>query len=319
MGSMLFHGYNCFSSVIGQHFINVGANELLKAVNTHWSFDFNSYMFEDKLWCVGTCVEPSDYLLQYDLLKLCGVKIKKNKADRNKANAALIDDLNKYGSHIVMLDFFYLDFWNKLERFTNNPTQYAQHNPHFVNVIKKDEEYVYYQDPSYGYCGKMKNEHFFEIRNRSVRKLDINFEYYTVEVPKNIVEKQTTELLYWRFDRYLEQKQYEKISAFADAVYMRSKNENGEGDKEWIIDAYYSLQSVIYQHLNLLKIARQENIHVQFELRNLLQKWTMIRKEIYKLYFCNSIEIIEEIKQLLCHVAEVEEKFSRKIIVEVGN
>lgn len=314
MNKKLFHGYNCFSAVIGQHLLNIGREDLLDAIKIHWSFDFNPYLFWEKSWYVGTCVEPTDYLLQYDLQVFDGIITTKYKADRIRAQTAMTEVLNKYSSHIVMIDFYYLEFWNRLHRFTATP----QHNPHFINVVEQTKDSITYQDPLYNYCGKMDKDQFLRIRNNTVRKIDIDFEYYTVELEVKKAQYTNRDRLYFQFERYLKQEQYLKINEFGDAVFNRIESKMDMDDKEWMINAYNSLQSIVYQHLNISKVITKENINLQQELKALVQAWTQIRQYFYDLYFNDTFQTASQIKELLYRIGQEEQSFSNKLITIIG-
>ena len=105
MNDQLFHGYNCFATAVGQHLINIKKYKAMETVVLRWTFDCNKCWINENVWSVGTCVEAADYLLQYDLEKLEGIKISESKEESFQKSLEIAKNfVNVLDTKEIMLD-----------------------------------------------------------------------------------------------------------------------------------------------------------------------------------------------------------------------
>src|SRR3712207_8159327 len=69
-----FHGYNCYSSVVGE-ICKRGKNySVLNLINTQISFCFDKNLFWNNQWFAGSMLSPIDELLDFDLKYFLGIR-----------------------------------------------------------------------------------------------------------------------------------------------------------------------------------------------------------------------------------------------------
>lgn len=315
MKNGLFHGYNCFSSAIGQHLANVKQSAALETVTVRWTFDFNREWLKNNVWCAGACVEPSDYLLQYDLYRMEGIRIETCRADFEKSQEEMRRDIAAYGSHVVQLDFYYLTSidWKKMERFG----YYPQHLPHYICVTGVEEDQVLYQDPMYRYSGSITAADLEYARTRRVCEMDLYRTYYKFNWENSRQPYTLEEKIKYQLTRYLENEQFEMIEKFAEAL-GESCEEFQETDVfDWAFNCYLSLDSVALQRQAFLQAVRKKYPECQDLVMPLVEDWIHLKKSFHQIYSEKNAAFLKNIigllKTILSKEQETVEQMRRKI------
>ncbi|KOM98653.1 hypothetical protein ACP49_05745 [Clostridium botulinum] len=315
MTEKLFHGYNCFSAALGQHFLNTNQIKAIDSILIRWTFDFNKQALFDEVWSVGACVEATDYLLQYDLYNMEGVKVTTHKSTMEEATKILSEEVEKLGSHMIMVDFFFMKSieWDKARRFG----YYPKHLPHFVTVTKETETDVAYQDPLYRFAGNMSKQDLIKARSSIDCFMDIDFEYYKIEdigVQKNYTRK---DKIFNQFYRFINNGQIDMIEKFGSALKDVKGKMTITQDFNWIFNVYLALQSVIDMRQNFVGILEKENIELREELLPLLLKWVSARLDFLNMYREKDITNIQNSIDKIFYLREQEEKFAKAVLKRV--
>jgi hypothetical protein len=315
MNEKLFHGYNCFSTVLGQYFLNMNMIKPMDSILIRWTFDFNKEGIFDEVWCVGACVEATDYLLQYDLHNKEGIKITTHKTNMEEAAKILSDEVRSSGSHVIMTDFYLLKSidWGKAKRFG----YYPKHLPHFIIVIKETETDVIYQDPMYRFVGNISKQDLVEARRSTDCFIDIDFEYYKIEdvgVEKNYTIK---DKLYYQFRRYLDNGQLDMIENFGIALKTVKVRSESTQDFNWAFNMYLALESVINMRQSIIDILMTEKIGMREQLLSLVLKWVSVRREFLYIYRQKDLTNIPNIMNKIFCIREEEEVFAKAILGKV--
>ena len=306
--SSYFHGYNCFSSVLGESLKILKKEEYLKFISLRWTFDYCRAMEDDNLWFIGACVEPYDYLLQYDLNKFCGIEIKEVIPEIDKINRELRNELSENGFQLTMVDFYYMKSidWNRMERFGF----YPRHLPHFIVVTELTENGIRYIDPQYRFTGQMKMDEFTLARDSKVCNIEINNRYFRF-INKNKNENKDDYVKY-QLERYLKNKHINKISMFASDVMEIYIKEQDRNNIEWLFNTYLSLESIVDMRVDFSRNILNLNEFQKVELKKVIEIWIKIRKlflNMYKKPNLRSVESIQEAKAMLLDVEKTENRF----------
>ena len=136
----------------------------------------------------------------------------------------------------------------------------------------------------------------------------INYNSYEIAY-KETKRVNVKELLYYRFDKYLKEEMYHKIEEFATVV----KNQLTKSERKWSFIGYNCLNSIIYQHQNLMRIKKMFNIDIPADLENLHDKWALIRKKLFEYYSCGNTST-EEISDMIFEIADLEKNFTKEAI-----
>lgn len=316
MREKLFHGYNCFSAVLGQHFINTNMLKAMDSILIRWNFDFNKEMIFDNVWFVGACVEPADYLLQYDLCKFEGIEVTGHKSNPEEANKILTEEVKNIGSHLVMVDFYSLKSidWDRMKRFG----YYPKHLPHYINIVKETKENVIYQDPLYRFVGEISKEELAQARNTTVCDYDIDFEYYKIDdigLEKNYRRK---DKIYYQFQRYLDNGQLDKIASFSDSLKIIKDRLDGSQDFNWAFNIYLALESVVSMRQNIANILVDENVVMRDEVLSLILKWVAVRRDFLRIYEQKDLSSVSSVMDKLYHIRNLEKKLAKTILGKMG-
>ncbi|MGB8453611.1 MAG: hypothetical protein WCD89_14940 [Anaerocolumna sp.] len=315
MTEKLFHGYNCFSTALGQHFLNTNQLKPIDTILFRWTFDFNKEALFDEVWCVGACVEATDYLLQYDLYKIEKVKITAHKTTMVEASRILSEDVRNVGSHVIMVDFFLMKSidWDKSRRFG----YYPKHLPHFVTVIKETETDVTYQDPLYRFVGNISKDDLAKARCSTECFMDIDYEYYEIEAVGGKADYTMKDKIYYQFRRFVDNGQLDAIENFGNALICVKNRMESTQDFNWVFNIYLALESVIDMRQNFVGLFGQENNGLREHLLTLLLKWVSVRKDFLNMYRNKDIVNIQSTVNKIFYLREQEEKFAKIVLDKV--
>lgn len=306
--SSYFHGYNCFSSVTGESLKILKKEEYLKFISLRWTFDYCRAMEDDNLWFIGACIEPYDYLLQYDLNRFCGIEIKEVIPEGNKINQELKKELSENGFQLTMVDFYYMKSidWNRMERFGF----YPRHLPHFIVVTALTENGIKYIDPQYRFSGQLSMDEFIVARGSKVCDIEINNRYFTfIENKKSAVKEDYVE---YQLKRYLENKYINKISMFASDIAEIFYREQNRNNIEWLFNTYLSLESIVDMRVDFSRNILKLNEFQKVELKKIIEKWIKMRKLFLNMYqkpYLRCVESVEIVKSMLLDIQKKENKF----------
>lgn len=318
MGSELFHGYNCFATAVGQHLINLHKYNAMETLVLRWTFDCNKYWLTENVWPVGACVEAVDYLLQYDLKLIEGIKISECKVDSYEESFQMMkEQIQKLGSHVVLVDFYYLKSidWKRMERFGYFP----KHLPHFICVIGIEDENVIYQDPMYKYVGKMSFLEFETARKISVCGVDhvgtyYNFEFMNSEKKYSFIEK-----IEYQLRRYIEHQQYNMIVKFKNGLSENYEYFLERDNYDWAFNFYLALESVTLQRQNFMLSIRNLYPEESSMVMNLVRSWIKIRNNFNQIRIKRNARILKEIIIDLQQITLQEEEICRRLLERIQN
>lgn len=100
-----FHGYNCYSAVVGEICKRDSNNLVLDLINTQISFYFDKNLFWDNEWFAGSMISPIDKLLDFDLKYFFGIEKSKCIGKFDDVNE-LNDMINEKKHIFALVDFF---------------------------------------------------------------------------------------------------------------------------------------------------------------------------------------------------------------------
>ncbi|MCW6109108.1 hypothetical protein [Clostridium sporogenes] len=313
MGKKLFDGYNCFASALGQYFLNINMVKPIESIIARWTFDFTRVRIFDNVWFVGACVEPTDYLLQHDLLNNEGIRVTTHKTNKDEARKVLSDELKRVGSHIIMVDNFYMKSinWERMERFGYFP----KHLPHFIIIIAETETDIIYQDPFFQFEGKMSKQILEKARCGTICNFDIDFEYYLVEDIAIKSDQTTKEKLHGQLQRFLENGQLELIGEFGKALNDIKFKLEGKQDFNLALNTYTALESVVKMRQSLAEILPKEKLIEKNAVKSLANKWSTLRKMFFNIYKKKDYSDIPNITETILQIREDEEEVVKNILV----
>ncbi|KDE74248.1 hypothetical protein FUSO7_03920 [Fusobacterium necrophorum BFTR-2] len=302
--SLYFHGYNCFSSALGESLKKLNREECLKLINLRWTFDYCKEMEGDNLWFIGACIEPYDYLLQYDINKYGGIEIVEVIPSKENSVRVLEEEISKNGFQFTMVDFFCMKSidWDRMERFGF----YPRHLPHFIIVTEIKNGFVTYIDPQYRFTGQISIAELNFARNSEVCNIEISNRYFTF-IQHNIKKINIIEYIKFQLDRYISNKHINKIGMFASdimEIYIREKNKN---NKEWLFNTYLSLESIVDMRVAFSNnIINLKHAHME-ELKNIVDIWIKIRKIFLNMYKKAEFLCDENINSAISMLLKVEQ------------
>uniref|UniRef100_UPI004069927D Butirosin biosynthesis protein H N-terminal domain-containing protein n=1 Tax=Ruminiclostridium cellulolyticum TaxID=1521 RepID=UPI004069927D len=309
MASMLldtFQGYNCYSSALGEYAKQKNIDQVENIILSQWSFFFDEEQFYKNQWYTGAADGPVDVVLNEDLRNFANIEVLEHISSESQAIDEGRKVLEKHGLQIVLMDFYYMNSfnWKSLSRF--NVTR--EHDPAFAVLTQINENSVHIIDPYYHHEENMSMEDFIKSRNSMTKQGKISFNSY--EIFSNGTKKSNIkELLYYRFNRYLQEKMFGKITQFGQVVKKQLDNK----DRKWAFTGYNCLNSVVYQHQNLINLQKKFSLEMPPNLQELLDNWALIRKKLFEYYSRGSYNT-EEISNLICKVASSEEQFAQEVL-----
>lgn len=301
-----FQGYNCYSSAVGEYAKEKKIPEIENVILSQWTFFFDKEQFFKNQWYTGAADGPVDVVLNEDLENFSNIRILEHLSWEDEAINESKVFLKKQGYQIVLLDFYYLNSfnWNSLKRF--NVTR--EHDPHFVVLTEISNGQAHVTDPFYHHKEIMPVEDFMKARSSLTKQGKIRFNSYEI-VCGDIRRVNIKELLYYRFSRYLKEKMYQKIEEFAVTV----KNQPDETDRKWSFTGYNCLNSIIYQHQNLMKIYKLYDFNLPLGLDDLENTWALIRKKLFE-YYNRGNSSVEEISNSILNAAALEKNFAEGVV-----
>lgn len=304
-----FQGYNCYSSALGECAVKNRISQIEDVISTQWSFYFNQVEFDQNQWYTGAAGGPVDVILKNDLKNFCDISVKEHSSTEKSALEESKEVLKKQGYQILLVDFYYLNSfnWKSLRRFHVE----REHDPHFIILKSICDEQAHVIDPFYHHEEFMSLESFMQSRNSTTKQGKLIFNSYEI-VSNNTKNVTIKELLHHRFQRYLEEKMYENIIKFKETV----RGQKGNTNRKWAFTGYNCLNSIIYQHRNLLKVFKQFSCNLANDLCDLENRWAIIRKKMFEYYIDQPITV-DEIEFLLSEIAFLEEKFTKQAIAYV--
>ena len=318
MNDQLFHGYNCFATAVGQHLINIKKYKAMETVVLRWTFDCNKCWISENVWSVGTCVEAADYLLQYDLEKLEGIKISESKEESFQKSLEIAQKrISEFGSHVVLVDFYYLKSidWKRMERFGYFP----KHLPHFICITQVNDSEATYQDPMYKFCGKISISELEFAQKLNVCGVEHVGTYYDFDF-KNYQNKYTFEnKIEYQLKRYLKNQQFKAIAKFAIALSDNLDTFFNKSNMEWAFNFYLALESVPLQRQNFMLAIREQYPECSKMIMKLIMDWIKIRKKFHQLYNQKDINVLRDIIDSLNEISIQEEIVPEKLLERLQN
>lgn len=305
-----FHGYNCYSSVIGELSKRENNTKVLDLINTQISFYFDKDLFWNDEWFAGSMLSPIDRLLDFDLKFFLGLeKCRLNKEYDNLNN--LMELMNDKSNIFALVDFYYLNSvdWKSLEQFNIFP----EHDPHYVILDKVVEDKIYYSDPYYDYRGELSFQEFLSCINGETRQGKINNQIFFMKQINCFNKFNIKELIQYRFKRYNDQKMPYNIELLGMEIDKRRLIKGTNTGEKWALNAYNCLRSIEDQYTNLSKISEINKIEFQQEFYEISTFWGLIRKKIIEYYYGRNFNL-NEISYSIIKVAHRERELARKII-----
>lgn len=309
----LFHGYNCYSAAVGEYCLRRKVSGVQELILSQWSFFFNLQMFLNGQWYTGAADGPVDLLLQKDLKRFCSLCIEEHCLPADAAETESLAILERDEQQIILVDFYYLKSvrWEHLRRFGIE----RQHDPHFIILEGRDREKFTFLDPYYDYRGQMERDVLQEARSSITRQGGVGYRHYIV----NHVEQKKIDLrevLYYRFRRYIDEKQYNGIARLGEEILFSGDFILAQKNCRWALDGCFCLKSTVDQHRNLQQIAALHGILLPSELPELENEWALVRKLFFSIFVlrracpADLLEVSEKLRRL----AEREETFARRVI-----
>ncbi|ETT13564.1 putative NlpC/p60-like peptidase [Fusobacterium sp. CM21] len=307
--SNYFHGYNCFSSALGEGLKKLNREECLKIINLRWTFDYCKEMEDDNLWFIGACVEPYDYLLQYDINRFCGIEIIEVIPDKKDSIKILEEEIAKNGFQFTMVDFFCMKSidWNRMERFGF----YPRHLPHFIIITEIKNGFATYIDPQYRFTGRISIEELNFARNGEVCHIEIANRYFTF-LQHISTEININEYIKYQLYRYVNNKHINKIEMFAADIMEIYDREKYKENNEWFFNTYLSLESIVDMRVAFSSSIININYTQKEELKRIVDIWIRIRKLFFNMYKKKEYRCNENINvtiNMLLAVKKAEETF----------
>lgn len=304
-----FQGYNCYSSALGEYASNKNIIELQKLILTQWTYFFDREQFLNNQWYTGAADGPVDIILNKDIEQFLDMRIIEHKKTAKQAIDESIEITKDKDHEIVLIDFYYLNSfnWKSLGRF--NVTR--EHDPHFIILTNIDDDNAYIIDPYYHHKEIMKLEDFMAARNSVTKQGKIYFNSYEIDY-RHRKDVNIKEVLHYRFNRYLDEEMYLNIEKFAIEITKHLDY----AERQWSFTGYNCLNSIIYQHQNLMEIQEKFDISLPGNLEELYNVWALIRKKLFE-YFSRGNVAIDDISCMLHKIAELEKKYAIKCIKEL--
>lgn len=310
MRSQGFHGYNCYSSVIGEIYKRESNNEVLDLINTQISFYFDRNLFWNDEWFAGSMLSPKDKLLDFDLKFFLGIEkflINKKYVDLE----GLMNLINSKSSVFALVDFYYLNSvdWNTLKQFNIFP----EHDPHYIILDKVLEDKICYSDPYYDYKGKLSFMEFLNCIKSQTRQGEINNQIFYLEQCYSSNNISISDLIRYRFRRYDELNMPYNIELLGVEIDKRRLINGINKGEKWVLNAYNCLRSIEEQYINLHKISKINIFEYQQEFYDISISWGLIRKKLIEYYYGRNFNL-NEISYSIIKTAYKERELARQII-----
>ncbi|ETT13571.1 hypothetical protein HMPREF1497_1571 [Fusobacterium sp. CM21] len=307
-----FHGYNCYSSVVGEICKRDKNCSVLNLINTQISFFFDKSLFWNNQWFAGSMLNPIDKLLDFDLKYFLGIEKKEFK---NKFNniCELSNSINNKIYQFALVDFFYLDSvdWKVLKKFNILP----EHDPHYIILDKIIEGNIYYSDPYYDYMGKIDFKKFSNCIESMTKQgyIDNQYFYLNYDIDTKVTNIDIREFIKYRFKRYLRLNMPYNIEQMGVEIDKRRLINGIETKKNWVLNAYNCLRSIEDQYTNLSNISKLNDINYQKSFEELSGLWGMIRKKLIEYYYGRNFNL-NDISYSIIKIAYKEKALAKKII-----
>lgn len=312
----LFHGYNCYSAAVGEYCNGTEFAGIHDLILSQWSFFFDKNMLLNGQWYTGASDGPVDILLREDLKKFCFLVVEEH-YPRNRDSQSEIENLLKVNNQVIILvDFYYMESvrWEHLGRFGFE----RQHNPHFIVLDNMSRGEIAFRDPYYNFRGQMDKELLRKAQSSLTRQGGVDYRYYSVKHIDDVVAD-FREVILYRFNRYLSEKQYNQISVLGEELLKNSDFILAQQDFKWAVDGYFCIKSVVDQHRNLQDTALRKGISLPSGLTDLENEWMLVIKEIFNIFASQKAcrADIVRLSDNLHILAKHEELFARKVAANV--
>ena len=307
-----FHGYNCYSAVVGEICKRDSSNLALDLINTQISFYFDKNLFWGDEWFAGSMISPIDELLDFDLKYFLGIEKSKCIGKFDDVNE-LNNMINEKKHIFALVDFFYLDSvdWKVLKKFNILP----EHDPHYIILDKIVDKNIYYSDPYYDYIGKLSFERFSSCIKGMTRQGYIDKQIYFLSNSKVFKNNHIDikEVIKFRFKRYSELAMPYNIELMGVEIDKRRLIDGIKMGEKWVLNAYNCLRSIEDQYINLSNISKTNGIKYQQEFYELSTQWGKKKKKLIECYYGRNFNL-NEISYSIIKVAYKEKKLTKQII-----
>lgn len=279
-----FNGYNCFSSAIGEYTKYNLNDRILDLIQSQWVFLFDKDLFWNNLWYVGASLKPVDNLLVQDLKQFTDITVSELTATKTDALCQSKEVIRRDQAQIILVDFYYLESvnWKSMRRFK----VYPQHDAHFIILTAIEEDMAVYIDPYYSYQGVISLTDLAQARNHETKQAVIS--YHSYEIVNNYCEYDLKKAMSARFRRFLSERMYYKMEEFAIEVDRKRLIEGKMQNRNWAMDGYNSLRSIVEQRSNLLMVQKKYNLALPEGLQQLEDGWAQVRKLLFEFYYSNT-------------------------------
>jgi hypothetical protein len=305
-----FTGYNCFSSAVGEYARIKGCLDITDILQSQWIFSFDKELFWKNCWYAGASLLPVDHLLKQDLMEYANVSIKEYTSTKAQALIESKEAIKRNKAQIILVDFYYLDSvnWEAMRRFQ----VYPQHDSHFIILTKINEDTADFIDPYYNYKGSISLVKLNEARNHQTKQGNIVYHSYDM-VLSEARNDRLLELIKYRFERFLKEKMYYQMEEFAIEVDKKRLIEGKNQNRNWALDGYNSLRSIVEQRSNLSCIQEKHSILLPPGLELLENRWSYIRKKLFEFYN-NGPFHLEEISYEIFETSLLEKKYAKEVV-----
>jgi hypothetical protein len=305
-----FHGYNCYSAVLGEYANRKNINEIDKVILSQLTFVFDKDSFWNDNWFAGSTLMPVDRYLEQDLKNFADVTVREHCSNEAQAIERTRKCLEKYKLEIVLVDFYYLESvnWKSLKRYNIVP----EHDPHFIIVTDMDKESVSIIDPYYNYQGVITADIFQRARGAQTRQGSVDFKSYD-PYTDNVKTVDIGKLLKFRCERFLKDRMYYQIEEMGMEIDKKRLIEGKNQDRHWALNGYNCLRSAVHQHSNLNKLAEMYDINMPSGLGELENQWALIRKKLFAFHNYR-FDRLEEISYLVFKTARMEKNYAIELV-----
>ncbi len=306
-----FHGYNCYSAVIGELSIQNNKNNIVDLINSQVSFLFDKDLFWANSWFAGSMINDKDELLDYDLKKILGINFQKIDADINSIE--FIEEILKSNTLVIgLIDFFYFDSvdWKTLEKFN----VYPQHDSHYVIIESVTKDSILYSDPYYDYRGSVSFEKFKKAIRSQTRQGEINCKFINVNSIRNEenVKIDLKDIIKMRFERYLALDMVSNVESLGVELDKRRLYNGIEENRDWALTAYNCLRSAEDQYYNLSVLTKSNGICDDLNFLELNFEWDSVRKKFIEYYYGRNLNL-NDIAYSIIKISYKERKLANKI------
>lgn len=309
----LFHGYNCYSAVVGEYCRGTEFAGVHDLILSQWSFFFDKKMLLNGQWFTGAADGPVDILLQEDLKQFCSLEVEEHYPGNRVSQCEMENLLKIKNKVIILVDFYYLESvrWEHLERFGIQ----RLHDPHFIIIESMDKDSIKFLDPYYNFRGCMDYSILQKAQSSVTRQGEVGYRYYSVQYNRNR-KINLREVISYRLKRYIDEKYYSAIADLGEELVSNSDFIMGQKDFRWAVDACFCLKSTLDQHSNLRDITYANSITLPSELTDLENEWAIIRKTIFGMFVSHrtSMSDLLDLRNRFQGISKMEKAFACKVI-----